>query len=153
NTHTDGPNGIQENGGIGILSLARYLSRLPAGSRDRTIVFALTTGHYASAYVPSIKGFIEQHPDILSKTVASLAIEHLGCREWLDDAAMQYRPTGKDDTSFAVTRHEMLGKLVLEAVAGTADRRVAVGCPTPKGRYLGEGGTIAAKGIPTIGYF
>ncbi|HEX4155989.1 MAG TPA: hypothetical protein VHY48_10275 [Acidobacteriaceae bacterium] len=153
NTHTDGPNGIQENGGIGLLAFAKAFSKIPRSQRNRTLVFALTTGHYASAYVPSIRGFIKKHPEIMEKTVGSVAIEHLGCREWLDDASLEYRATGRFETSFAVTKHEPVGRLMLNALQGTASSPVAVVSPTPKGRYLGEGGAIAATNIPTLGYF
>lgn len=153
NTHTDGPNAIQENGGIGLISLAQAFSKAPRSQRKRTFVFALTTGHYASAYVPSIHGFIRQHPEIINKTVASVAVEHLGCREWLDDAALHYRPTGKLDMSFAVTKHKPVGNLMLEALQGSDAGPTAVVAPTPKGRYLGEGAAIGALDIPTLGYF
>jgi hypothetical protein len=39
NTHTDGPNATEENGGLGILALAKYFSRLPKIERRRTLVF------------------------------------------------------------------------------------------------------------------
>lgn len=152
-THTDGANVVQENGGLGLLALARYFSKVPRGSRRRTLVFALTTGHYAGAYVPSIRGWMDNHPDIVKRTAASLTIEHLGCREWLDDATAKFVATGKDDMCYAVAALEPMGKLMLEALQGSADRRVGVGKPTPKGRYLGEGGNLSRAGIPAIGYF
>src|SRR5262249_31441632 len=47
NTHTDGPNATEENGALGIVALAKYFAREPLRDRRRTIVFALTTGHFA----------------------------------------------------------------------------------------------------------
>ena len=44
NTHTDGPNAVEENGGLGLLALARYLASLPARQHD--MYFALVTGHF-----------------------------------------------------------------------------------------------------------
>ena len=44
NTHTDGPNATEENGGLGLLALARHLAGLP--SRNRDMYFALVTGHF-----------------------------------------------------------------------------------------------------------
>jgi hypothetical protein len=152
-THTDGANVVQENGGLGLVALARYFAKVPQASRKRTLVFALTTGHYAGAYVPSIRGFMEQHPDLVRRAAASLTIEHLGCREWLDDAAMRFAATGKDDMCFAVAEREPMGRLMVDALQGSGDRRVGVGKPTPKGRYLGEGGNLSRAGIPAIGYF
>ena len=40
NSHTDGTNATEENGGIGILALAKYFSKLPKSeARKRTLVF------------------------------------------------------------------------------------------------------------------
>lgn len=153
NTHTDGPNAVQENGGIGLLALAHYFSRLPPASRRRTLVFVLATGHYASAYVPSIRGVIEKHPDLIKKTVAAVSVEHLGCREWIDNAEMKYEPTGKDELSYAVTGSEKVSRLMLESLPGTADQRVAVVKPTPKGRYMGEAGGLVSAGVTVLNYF
>src|SRR5262245_2221227 len=50
--HTDGPNAVEENGGLGILALAKYFARLPVSARTRTLVFVLVPGHFARAYVP-----------------------------------------------------------------------------------------------------
>ena len=44
NTHTDGPNAVEENGGLGLLALARHLAALP--SRNHDMYFALVTGHF-----------------------------------------------------------------------------------------------------------
>src|SRR2546427_1601599 len=45
NTHTDGNNATEENGGIGLLALAQYFSRFPPAARRRTLGFGLATGH------------------------------------------------------------------------------------------------------------
>ncbi|MDQ1681019.1 MAG: hypothetical protein QOI42_1878 [Frankiaceae bacterium] len=48
NTHTDGMNAFEENGGIGLVWLARYFSRLPKGRRlKRSLVFSAVSGHFA----------------------------------------------------------------------------------------------------------
>jgi hypothetical protein len=155
NTHTDGPNVIQENAGIVLVALARYFAKVPKGSRRRTLVFSQNTGHDVGAYVPGTQGgFIERHPDVVKKAVASVAIEHLGCREWRDDEAhSRYTATGHDELTYAMTNHQALAKLELEAVRGTAERRIAVVKPTAKGRYLGVGGGLARTGLPTLGYY
>jgi hypothetical protein len=155
NTHTDGPNVIQENAGVILVALARYFAKLPQGSRRRTLVFSLNTGHDVGAYVPGKQGtFLERHPDIIKKAAASVAIEHLGCREWRDDEShTRYLATGHDELTYAITHHQSLAKLELESVRGTAERRVAAVKPTPKGRYLGVGSALARTGMPTLGYY
>jgi hypothetical protein len=153
NTHTDGPNATEENGGLGVLALAKYFSRVPSASRRRTVVFVLATGHFALAYLPSIHGFMEQHPDTVKKAVGAITIEHLGCREWLDNPAMKYAATGRDELTLAITDFGGTARVMLDAVKDTADRRVAVVKPVPsKGLFFGEGGALSRAGVPTIGY-
>jgi hypothetical protein len=155
NTHTDGPNLIQENGGVILLNLARYFAKIPRGSRKRTLVFSLASGHDYGAYVPGKQGgFAERHPDLVKKAVASVAVEHLGCREWRDDESHSvYSATGKDELTYAMTHHEALANLELGSVNGTKDRRVAVVEPKSGQRYLGVGGGLANLGMPTLGYY
>ena len=150
NTHTDGPNATEENGALGILALAKYFSKLPKGARRRTLVFPLTTGHFAGPWVPSIRGVIEKHPDVIKKAVAAITVEHLGCREWLDDASMQYKWTGKNEWSVAITPDKAMGNAMVDALAGTQDRAGVVN--PANGGWLGEGGSLSRAGIPTIGY-
>jgi hypothetical protein len=150
NTHTDGPNATEENGAIGILALATYFAKLPRASRRRTMVFPLTTGHFASPWVPSIRGVIEKHPDLIRKAVGALTIEHLGCREWMDDAAFRYHATGKNEWSVAITPLESTGRLMVDALGGSPDRAAVVN--PVDGGWLGEGSALSRAGVPTIGY-
>ncbi len=152
NTHTDGNNATEENGGLGALALAEYFARLPKGSRRRTLVFVLATGHFAGAYVPSIRGVVDRHPELIKKAVAALTVEHLGCREWADDASMRYRATGKNELTIVITEYESTAKAILSSFEGTGDNRAIVVIPTPTGTYNGEGGALSRAGVPTIGY-
>jgi hypothetical protein len=99
NTHTGGPNAIEENGGLGILALAKYFGQVAKDQRRRTLVFVLATGHFAAPWVPSIRGVIDKHPDLIKKAVAAVTIEHLGCRELADDASLHYQPTGENEAA------------------------------------------------------
>jgi hypothetical protein len=149
-THTDGTNAVEENGGLGIVALAKYFAKLPVSARNRTLVFVLVPGHFARAYVPSMNGFIDRHPEIVQNAVGALCIEHLGCREWKDNSAMQYRPTGRDELSLVMTNVNSATDIVRAGVAGTADRRGVV-LKTSEG-FAGEGRFLAGAGVPTIGY-
>jgi hypothetical protein len=154
-THTDGPNAVQENGGAALVALAQYFAKLPQSSRNRTIIFSLITGHDNSAYLPGTQGsFVDRHPDLIKSAVAAVTIEHIGCQEWRDNADhTRYTPGHQDELSYAITHHQQLANLEIESLKGTADRRVAVVEPVPKARYLGIGGSLAATGMPTLGYF
>ena len=151
NTHTDGTNATEENGGIGLLALASYFAQLAKSSRKRTLVFFLTTGHFARPYVGT-NGFLEKHPEIIHKAVGALSVEHLGCREWKDDASMKYRATGKDELSLVLTNVNRTADVTLASVKGTSDRRVAVAVVQANEYFTGEGRFPARVGIPTIGY-
>lgn len=150
NTHTDGPNATEENGALGIIALARYFSRLPKSARPRTMVFPLTTGHFAGPWVPSIRGVIDKRPDLISHAVAALTVEHLGCLEWMDDASGHYRATGKNEWAVAITPNKPLGEVFVDAEKGSRDRAAAVN--PVAGGWLGEGSALSRAGIPTIGY-
>ena len=127
-THTDGPNALEENGGIAILSLAKYFSRIPKSERKRTLMFVLTTGHFAGPWVGSIRAFIEKHPDLIKRTVASVTIEHIGCLEWADDESMHYRPTGKNEVAWAQVTHGAVARLQ-ESLNDSGDLRTAILTP------------------------
>jgi hypothetical protein len=141
---------VLEDGAIGILALARYFSRIPKTERQRTLVFPLTTGHFASAWVPSIRGVIDKHPDVIKKAVAALTVEHLGCREWMDDASFNYGATGKNEWSIAITPLKSMGQIMVDALKGSLDRAAAVN--PVNGGWLGEGESLSRAGVPAIGY-
>ncbi len=151
NTHTDGPNATEENGALGILALAKYFSKIPKGDRKRTLVFPLTTGHFAGPWVPSMRGIIQKYPDLIKKTVGAVTVEHLGCKEWLDDASMHYKPTGENEWAVAITEYGSTGHALVEALQGGRNKKTAVVNPV-HGGWLGEGGGLSRAGIPTIGY-
>jgi len=162
NTHTDGPNAIEENGALGIVALAKYFSRIPRHDRKRTIVCPLTTGHFAGPWVPSMRGIITKYPDLIKKAVAAVTVEHLGCEEWIDVAArdnienvenienIEYRATGKHEWSVAITPSKAMADILIESLEGSQDR---AGVVNPvNGGFLGEGAGLSRAGIPTIGY-
>jgi hypothetical protein len=103
-TQTDGPNECNENGGLGVLAVATYLSRLPLAERRRTYVFSLPTGHYAFGAVADpvtgtgrrggTFGVIEKRPELMKRVVAQLAMEQMGALEWAEVGG-RYVPTGR----------------------------------------------------------
>ena len=163
NTHSDGPNIAEENGGIALLHVARYFARLPQSQRPRSIAFMVATGHFSHGYLGSSGDWIVQHPQIIKNTVASLTIEHFGCNEWEDvasDAGLQYAPTGKlEQARCYVTQPSYqldqpgpadpaLLSIVSQSLAGILDRVAVVS----GGAFSGEGGAFHHAQIPAIGY-
>src|ERR1700677_1078972 len=154
NTHTDGPNATEENGGIALLALAKYFTRIPKSERRRDIVFPMTSGHFAHPWVPDIKGAVEKHPDLIQRTVAAVTVEHLACREWMDDATLtHYRPTGENEWNVTITKHKAMADLAMEALQGSsAVRRTGVVNPLHDNGWFGVGTPFGMAGIPTIQY-
>ena len=150
NTHTDGMNAFEENGGVGLVHLARYFSRLPKGRRvKRTLVFSAVAGHFAGPALPQTRGFIDRHPDLVARAAASLTVEHLGASEWLDDE-YGYHPAGKPDM-FVVWHSQtagIAGPVVDSMVANDLRHSRAL---RPAGDYMIAVGTaFNESGVPTV---
>jgi hypothetical protein len=150
NTHTDGMNAFEENGGVGLVWLARYFSQLPKGRRlKRSLVFSAVSGHFAGPALPQTRGFIDRHPDLVKRAAASVTIEHLGASEWLDDAR-GYHPTGGPDM-FVVWHSQTAG--IAGPVVGSmrANDLVHSRALRPAGDYMiGVGTAFNESGVPTV---
>ncbi len=80
-SHTDGPNGIEDNGPDSIVAACRYLCRLPRASLPRTILVLLTTGHFIGG--KGVESFVARHKDdLIRRVAAAVTLEHLGAKEW-----------------------------------------------------------------------
>ena len=163
NTHSDGPNIAEENGGVAVVDMARYFARVPIAARRRSMVFMASTGHFGHRFLGSGRDWITQHPQIMARAVGCLTLEHLGCREWQDireGDALRFAPTGKPLQSqvfvTAPTFQERkpgppdpaLQRIAETALSATHDRAAVLS----GGAFLGEGGGFHAAGVPTIGF-
>lgn len=97
NSHTDGTNGIEDNGPNAIVDIAQYLARLPREALPRSIMIMLSSGHFAGGV--GIQDFLARHrQDGLRGRIASIVtIEHLGATEWLPGPDGRLAPTGRDE--------------------------------------------------------
>lgn len=152
NSHTDGPNAVEENGPIGILSLAHRLAQRPRAQRRHSILFLLASGHFVGPQAPSTDGFLAAHPEILARTAAALTIEHLGAMEWADDPQRGYAATGKAELSLIFTQNDALAQLAWDVVRKGPDRRGAIVHPRSLSHFFGEGRPLARAGVPTLGF-
>ena len=175
NTHTDGPNAVEENGGLGLLALARHLAALP--SRNRDMYFALVTGHFQlpqfshlilnpahpEVGMGAVSTWMLDHPDILRAAVLGVTAEHLGATMWTDDPETgQYAPTGGSEWGATYTMHRDILRLInaekdayLAAVravnaSGWPDYPVATVRPGVFPAYVGEGSSLYAAGLGTV---
>src|SRR3954464_10260300 len=89
-SHTDGTNAVEDNGPVAMVAMARYVARLPAQCRPRTLQFVFPTAHFYQRLVDPKKryggaGVIAEmlDKDYDKGTVSSvLVLEHLGARSY-----------------------------------------------------------------------
>jgi hypothetical protein len=161
NTHTDGPNVAEENGGLGLLALAREFTKVPRSRRRRSLIFVATTGHFqipqlstGQLLAQSSSRWIADHPELIDgrvrRTVAALTLEHLGCKEWADHPGSNtYAATGANEAGFCYTSTPAMRRTYLESAAGTANRRTFAVVPPPA-LYFGEGHDFYKERIATM---
>ncbi len=153
NTHTDGQNFVEENGGVAFVHLARHFASLPRRKRlKRTLVFAAWPGHMYGE-VPhgeagETEGWIEAHPSLVERAAAALTVEHLGCTEWLDSADQGHQPTGEAEPFGVYVADGKLAELVREGIVKHDISRSALLRPPPQ---FGVGGAFDEAGVPQIG--
>ena len=175
NTHSDGPNAVEENGGLGLIALARHLAALP--SRNRDMYFALVTGHFQlpqfsrtivnlahpEAGQGAVSTWMLDHPDILRAAVLGVTVEHLGATMWTNNPETgQYVPAGGSEWGAAYTMQRDVLRLInaekdayLAAVravdaSGWPDYPVATVRPGVFPAYVGEGYSLYAAGLGTV---
>lgn len=161
NTHTDGPNACEENGGIALLALARYFSKIPVSERNRTIVFVFVTGHFQIPQFgvdnhQATSRWLYKHPELWTgngtnkKAVAGVTIEHLGCTGWKDDKKhLSYKKVSPVDFELVYTGNKAMNEIYMRALGG----RTKINTITLRQRnniYFGEGQPLFQANIPTV---
>lgn len=156
NTHTDGVNCVEENGPVAILAMMDYLKDVEL---ERSVIFVFVTGHFR---LPAFKQndiqatskWLKNHRDLWDgkgghiKTVAGVAVEHLGAREWKDVDGV-YRETNPIDIEIVYTGNKVMDAIYYKAIEG----RTLVRTVTLRGHnilHFGEGQPLMNVGIPQI---
>lgn len=149
NTHTDGENFVEENGGVAFVQLARYFASLPPEQRlKRTLVFAAWPGHMAPD-LPQTQGWIDEHPDLVKRAAAALTIEHLGCSEWSDTIDAGYRSTENPEILGIWTTQGKMFELTRDTILKHDIPRAALLRPPVSSESALP--TNQAAGVPQIG--
>ncbi|GAB0103913.1 hypothetical protein JMUB6875_28870 [Nocardia sp. JMUB6875] len=150
NTHTDGPNAIEENGPLALLALARKLSAIPREQRRRSYAFLFATGHIA-VEVGDTQRFIGNHPDLIRRAASALTIEHLGGLQWIDDPVLGYHATGQPDfLPLLTSQNPALWTTARDAVQANDLRRGVVIRAIMNAGMPGVGSVLNAVGVPTV---
>jgi hypothetical protein len=103
NSHTDGTNGLEDNGPNAIVAIAQYLARLPRAALPRSVMILLSSGHFAGGV--GAEKFIDVHRDdgLLRRIAAVLTVEHLGAEEWLAGPGGRLAPSGRMEVAAMFT--------------------------------------------------
>ncbi|AIO65619.1 PA domain protein [Burkholderia oklahomensis] len=162
NSHTDGTNGIEDNGPNAIVAIAQYLSRVPREALPRTIMIMLSSGHFAGGV--GVEDFLARHAHdgLVARIACVVTIEHLGAQEWLPNARGALVPTGKAEPTalFMPTVPALVD--AADALVRRADAAPAFVMPplNPSGSgspndavWPGEGQYFWGRGhVPTINF-
>jgi len=161
-TQTDGPNECNENGGLGVLAVATYWSKIPAAQRRRTLVCSLPTGHYASGAIldkvtgsgrrAGTRGVLEKWPDVAKRIVGQLSLEQMGAMDWVDLNGT-FAPSGNvaPERWIPTTATEQASAKLFMASTEGEDPRFSNATVTPEAGSPGEGGSLRALGLPGMG--
>ncbi len=162
NSHTDGTNGVEDNGPDVVVDIAQYLARLPRESLPRSIMIMLSAGHFAGGN--AIKDFLRRHADdgLLNRINCVVTIEHLGLQEWVFNDAGELEPTGRNELAALFTPEIPALVTAAKAWAVNADASPTYVIPpihpdadgsANEAVWPGEGQYFwGLGGIPTINY-
>jgi hypothetical protein len=97
NSHTDGTNGLEDNGPNAIVGIAQYLARLPQSALPRTVMIMLSAGHFTAG--SGIQQFLKVHASdgTLQRIASITTIEHLGSQDWELDADADLKYNGEPE--------------------------------------------------------
>lgn len=152
-SHHDAPwaSAVEDGSGIAlVLAQAAYWAQVPADERPHTLVFLLNAGHMAGG-----KGswtFVEQHRDLLDRTVLAVHLEHAAneCR----GEGGRLVPTGEPEVRWWFTSQEpRLEQAVADALVAEDLRRSLVLRPeTFFDIPPTDGGPLHTAGVPLVNY-
>lgn len=162
NSHSDGTNGVEDNGPNAIVDMAQYLARLPKSALPRSIMVLITSGHFAAGV--GAEDFIARHAkDGLLERIASVTtVEHLGAQDWEPDAEGRLVDTGRLEPAAMFMPRVPALLDASEAMLRNADAAPGFVMPptNPKGSGSGHDAVWPGEGqyfwgqarLPTINY-
>lgn len=118
-SHTDGPNGLEDNGPEAIVAMSEYLASLPVEEMPRGVLVLLSTGHFAIEEAWGVEAFLARHAeDLVPRIAAALTLEHLGALPRTEDYPPGYQLPDHEFGCCFATPH----RAVIDIVRGAMDR-------------------------------
>ena len=163
NTHTDGPNDIEENGAIALLTVLHAIKHDNLKFKN-TLVFGFVSGHFqipqsgiegrqaTSRFLRDLSMYeTSQHLEM--KKALGLTVEHLGGLDYVDSQKEnKLIATELYDPLYVYASTKENRDLVLKSLSGTnVSGRYQILKPR-KNAYFGEGQPLYQDGWPTISF-
>ncbi len=143
-THSEGPNLTQENGTLGIVGIVDYFAQLPQKERNRTLLVLFDPQHYMPGR--HLVHWYEDHPEIVSKIVASVGVEQLGQREYSEEGDSYGLNGLPEPTLIFAQDNDRLVEIAIDAVKKHEVPRVEVRVPSRERQGMWQGlGDFAIK--------
>jgi hypothetical protein len=99
-THVDGPSLVEDDGGLGILSVLHYYAKIPQAERPKSIVVYFESRHFVPGTESSYPlDITEALPERFKTVVGGLALEHFGGLQFAETGDT-YAPTGRAATTY-----------------------------------------------------
>lgn len=158
-THTDGPSISQDDGGYGMLAIAKYFSQFPQAQRPRTLMFFFDNRHYMPGAERAFakQNYMDEHPEMWNSVVGVVGIEHLGQLEYAETGGV-FKKTGLVEHSrLHAANNQLLIDMAIKSVKDNKLKRVTVECVdrpgiygTSQGTWLGLGAVGRRRGLPSF---
>ncbi|HWE52062.1 MAG TPA: hypothetical protein VG273_19875 [Bryobacteraceae bacterium] len=158
-THTDGPSISQDDGAFGLLGVVKYMARIPAKDRPRSLLIELDCRHFmpGAERAWQAQDYFVKFPHARDKVVAMIAMEHLGQIDYVFDGE-DIKPSGRSLQTWVYSSGDQ--KMIDYAHKAALDNHVpsaiirSPGRPGAHGKFQGPwygmGGGSRALGLPAF---
>lgn len=163
NTHTDGPNELEENGSVALLAILKAIKDDQLKFAN-TLVFGFTSGHFqipqsgisgrqaTSRLLQDFEKYEASH-HVSARKVLGLTVEHLGGAEYTDDYKNNtVRLKSADDPMFIYTSDKANRELVGRCLTTVKPAGRYFVLRPRQTSYFGEGQPLFQAGWPTISF-
>ncbi|MHA7611118.1 hypothetical protein ACX2QB_01930 [Weissella viridescens] len=160
-THTDGPNAIEENGPIALLTILKYLKDSRT-TFPQTLIVAFVSGHFQQRQMgpdnaKATGRWLDKFPELCDgqgphlKAKFALTLEHLGCLHYYDNQTHQFVQSSTPQENYAYLNTDNETSHLLEKMITTCDDIDDITYLDPtQAAYFGEGMPIYKRGIPNM---